>query len=295
MYCEVNPLVSVIIPTFNHATYLERALQSLIQQSYSHWEAIIVDNYSTDETEKVVSECLDSRINYLKFYNDGVIGASRNIGIRSANGAWIAFLDSDDWWHPDKLQEFHRRIGKNPDVFYHNLEVIRRTTSLRRRMIKSWQVKPPVQVDLLIRGNALATSSVVVRREILDKVALFSESHSIIACEDYNLWLKIAGVTNGFLYCNRILGYYTDHEESVSRSRDMSLPYKHAIVPFVHTLNSSQRKYVEAKINYQRLIYAYRKSDFKLVIDCAYQSIFNGPVLNRVKSFLIYCVSLIRN
>ena len=158
---QIAPLVSVVIPTFNHGHYLGRALQSLIDQSYHDWEAIVIDNYSTDNTEDVISGFSDKRINYFKFHNNGVIGASRNVGIRAAKGKWIAFLDSDDWWHPGKLAEFHGRSEKNLDVFYHELEVMRPSNSWRRSFIGSWQVKSPVQIDLLIRGNALATSSVL--------------------------------------------------------------------------------------------------------------------------------------
>jgi glycosyltransferase involved in cell wall biosynthesis len=291
---RIAPLVSVVIPTFNHGHYLGRALQSIIDQSYTNWEAIVVDNHSTDNTVEVISSFSDRRINYLKFHNNGVIGASRNAGIKVAKGEWIAFLDSDDWWHPDKIKEFHGQTGKNLDVFYHELEVMRPSNSWRRRFIGSWQVRPPVQIDLLLRGNALATSSVVVRREILNRTSLFSESHSMIACEDYNLWLQFGGVTNRFLYCPRVLGYYTDDGSGMSR-RDMSAPYRHAIASFVHNLDSSQKKYVEARVNYQKLRYAYLNKDYVFVIGAAFEAIANGPLLIRVKSIALFFLSVMKS
>ena len=91
-----TPLVSVVIPTYNHARYLARALQSVLDQTYTNWEAIVIDNHSTDNTDEVMASFADSRITLLKIHNNGVIAASRNIGIRAANSEWITFLDSDD-------------------------------------------------------------------------------------------------------------------------------------------------------------------------------------------------------
>jgi glycosyltransferase involved in cell wall biosynthesis len=291
---QISPLVSVVIPTFNHGHYLGRALQSVINQSYTNWEAIVIDNHSTDNTDEVIFGFSDKRISYLKFQNNGVIGASRNAGIKVAKGEWIAFLDSDDWWHPDKLKEFHGQTGKNLDVFYHELEVMRPSNSWRRGFIDSWQVRSPVQIDLLMRGNALATSSVVVRREILNRTSLFNESHSMIACEDYNLWLQLGGVTNRFHYCPKVLGYYMDDGSGMSR-RDMSAPYKHAIASFMHSLNSSQKKYVEARVDYTKLRYAYLNKDYVFVIGSALETIANGPVLIRVKSIALFFLSVMKS
>lgn len=288
---QISTLVSVVIPTFNHGQYLGRALQSLINQSYTNWEAIVIDNHSTDNTDEVIFGFADKRISYFKLHNNGVIGVSRNAGIKVAKGEWIAFLDSDDWWHPEKLKEFHGKTRKNFDVFYHELEVIRPGNSWRRRFIGSWQVKSPVQIDLLIRGNAIATSSVVVRREILNRTSLFSESHSMIACEDYFLWLLLAELTNHFYYCPKVLGYYMDDGKGMSR-RDMSNPYKHAVEPFVYKLNSSQRKCVYARVNYQKLRYAYLNKDYTFTSRSAIKLILNGPILIRLKSLIMYLISL---
>src|SRR5687767_4383972 len=94
------PLVSVIIPTYNHAPFLREALESLIAQDFRDWEALVVNNYSTDDTLEVVRSFDDRRIRVENFRNNGVIGASRNLGIRLSRGKYIAFLDSDDKWYP---------------------------------------------------------------------------------------------------------------------------------------------------------------------------------------------------
>ncbi len=94
-------LVSVVIPTYNHARFLGRALQSVMDQTYKNWEVIIIDNHSQDNTDEIVEAFKDPRITLLKIHNNGVIAASRNMGIRAAKGEWIAFLDSDDHWYPN--------------------------------------------------------------------------------------------------------------------------------------------------------------------------------------------------
>lgn len=97
------PLVSVVIPTYNRANFLGRAIQSVLDQTYTNWEVIVIDNHSDDDTDTVMSRFMDSRISYLKIHNEGVISISRNLGIQVAKGELIAFLDSDDWWDTNKL------------------------------------------------------------------------------------------------------------------------------------------------------------------------------------------------
>ena len=95
-------LFSIIIPTYNRANEIGRCLSSVINQSYSNWEAIVVDNYSSDDTENIVKDFNDNRIRYYKNHNYGIIAVSRNFGIDRAKGSWICFLDSDDSWKYDE-------------------------------------------------------------------------------------------------------------------------------------------------------------------------------------------------
>ena len=112
------PFVSIIIPTYNHGHYLNRALQSVFDQTYNNWEIIVIDNHSTDETSKVVAKFFGPSTTYLKINNSGIIAKSRNMGIKAAKGEWIAFLDSDDWWAPEKLQVFHNHVSEKVDLIY---------------------------------------------------------------------------------------------------------------------------------------------------------------------------------
>jgi glycosyltransferase involved in cell wall biosynthesis len=240
------PLVSVVIPTYNHARYLGCALQSVLDQTYSNWEAIVIDNHSTDNTDEVMAGFADPRITYLKIHNNGVIAASRNAGIRAAKGEWIAFLDSDDWWATDKLTTCLAQSNDQIDLIYHGMAIVSSTSSfLKRKKIKSWQVKKPVIIDLLLRGNPIVNSSVVVRKTVLERIGGMNESVDMAAAEDYNTWLGISEISDRFSYIPNLLGNYLTHTQSIS-NKDMSIPTKNACIPFMNYLNENQLLKVES-------------------------------------------------
>ena len=124
MNLKSTPFISIIIPTYNHANFLAKALESVINQTYRNWEAIVIDNHSTDGTSEIINKYKDTRIHYLKISNDGIIAKSRNLGINVAKGKWIAFLDSDDYWTEDKLEICIKNIDDEVDFVYHKLEII---------------------------------------------------------------------------------------------------------------------------------------------------------------------------
>lgn len=253
----VTPLISVVIPTYNHARFLGRALQSVLNQTYPNWEAIVIDNHSTDSTDKIMASFADQRITYLKIHNNGVIATSRNAGIRVAKGEWIAFLDSDDWWSLDKLQVCFDSINDNVDLVYHDMEIVSEKPLLfRRKMTKSWQVKKPVLVDLLTKGNAIVNSSVVVRKCLLEKIGGICDDVKMISAEDYNTWLCISLLSDGFKYLAVRLGYYLQHGQNISGT-DKSLFVRHAVAELIPLLDRKDKikhevimRYAKGRFNY---------------------------------------------
>ncbi|EDZ59696.1 glycosyltransferase [Candidatus Pelagibacter sp. HTCC7211] len=274
---KFKPLVSIIIPTFNHADYLNKALQSVLHQTYTNWEAIVIDNHSTDDTGKVIARFNDHRIKYLKIQNYGVIAKSRNIGIKSAKGDWVAFLDSDDSWTSDKLKTCIENINNQIDLIYHDLEVTSdRQIFFKGKINKSRQLKKPILIDLLVNGNVISNSSVIVRKKVLTKIGLIEENKDLIAAEDYNTWLKISKFTDQFLYIPKKLGYYYIHHEGVSR-RNMSMPTQKATQDFLCILNNKQKKKLEANIKYisgrfNYLNFNYKQAKKDLVFVLRYSS-----------------------
>lgn len=204
------PRVSVVIPTYNRAADIGRCLDSLIRQTYRDFEVVICDDGSTDRTREVAASYADRLdITYHWDENFGGPARPRNTGLRLARGAYVAFLDSDDWWCSEKLALSVARLEAGADIVYHDLYAVRST---RQRILwakkRTFPLKRPIYADLLRKGNVLPNSSVVVRAEMIRRVGGFSEDRGLIAWEDYDAWLRMAQVTDRFERINRPLGYY---------------------------------------------------------------------------------------
>lgn len=121
----MNDLVSIIMPSYNTAAYIKQSIESVLKQSYTNWELIIVDDCSSDNTDEVVKSINDVRVKYLKNEKNSGAALSRNRALREAKGRWIAFLDSDDLWMSEKLEKQIRFMEKNGYYFsYTNYEEI---------------------------------------------------------------------------------------------------------------------------------------------------------------------------
>ncbi len=213
----MTPLVSVVIPTYNRARDLERALKSVVGQTYSSWETIVVDNHSSDETDDLVNSFREARIKLIKIRNNGVVAASRNLGIRHAAGEYVAFLDSDDWWMSEKLTESIDYLERGADVVYHDMFLVKRYGQIFFwRGNRGRDLKSPVFQDLIVNGNALMNSSVVARKRVLQAIGSLSEDPALIAIEDCDAWLRIARITDRFTKVPKTLGYYWVGGEKLS-------------------------------------------------------------------------------
>jgi glycosyltransferase involved in cell wall biosynthesis len=202
------PRIAVVIPTYNRAADLRRALDSVLRQTLAEFECLVVDNHSTDDTDAVVASFADPRLRLLKIHNRGSVAASRNLGVAQARAEFVAFLDSDDWWTPDKLALSLQALEAGADVVYHDLRIVARESSRGWRISRTRVLHPPALDDLLGEGNGINLSSVVLRRELLLAVDGFSEDTALIATEDFDAWVRIARRSNAFVRIPRALGYY---------------------------------------------------------------------------------------
>jgi len=295
---KFTPLVSIVIPTYNHAKFISKALKSVIDQTYKNWEAIIIDNESVDETYKLVNDFNDSRIKYFKISNDGVIAKSRNLGIKEAKGDWIAFLDSDDWWTKDKLEVCISKIGKNTDLIYHAHEYVNKSKSFfKKKIIRGRQLKKPILNDLLIgtitKGTQVSNSSVIVRKNILIKIGGLNENKILVGSDDYDTWLRIAEITDQFLYINQKLSYYLLHDTNTTR-KDMSIPQRLVVKDFMHLFNNQQKLNLEVKLRYISGSYNYLNNNYeKAKKDCKFV-IRNGLPHLKLRSLLKLILMMFR-
>jgi glycosyltransferase involved in cell wall biosynthesis len=211
-----KPLFSIIIPTYNHAHLIKKCLDSVISQTFKNWEAIIVNNFSEDNTIKIVESYNDPRIRLINNANNGVIAVSRNKGITEAQGEWICFLDSDDWWKPNKLVICLKYTGQY-EFLYHDNEIYYSNKPTKKRNLcgRSLNLKNPY-LDMLLNGNPCINSSVVVKRSVINAVGLIDEDKRLIAVEDFDYWLRIARYTKRFKYIHELLGYYYIGESNIS-------------------------------------------------------------------------------
>jgi glycosyltransferase involved in cell wall biosynthesis len=246
-----TPLISIIIPTYNRADLIGKAIQSILNQSYINWELIVVDNYSNDNTKDIISAFNDNRILMVSTPRTGSVAASRNLGVLHSNGEWIAFLDSDDWWFPKKLEFVCKNIQKEPDLIYHDLQIVTiDETPLNRKKTKGRELKEPVYLDLLLNGNGISLSSVVVRKEILLRVDGMDESPKLFAVEDYDTWLRIAQITNKFRYINKVLGAYRLHDGNIGKINNFQY-LSNALEHHLEPLNLRQLRRFQSLYVYQ--------------------------------------------
>ncbi|MFZ0450598.1 MAG: glycosyltransferase [Desulfatiglandaceae bacterium] len=182
-------LVSVIIPTFNRANRVKRAVSSVLFQTYEDYELIVVDDGSTDGTLDGL-EVFSGRIRYLTHGSNQGVSAARNTGIRASTGPYLAFLDSDDYWLPEKLALQMDFFRKSPEIHACQTEEIwirhgRRVNPRKKHLKPSGEI-----FELSLRRCLVSPSAVILERSLLEDIGLFDES--LPACEDYDLWLRIA-------------------------------------------------------------------------------------------------------
>jgi len=204
---NVSPVITIVIPTYNHADFLREALTSVLLQTYSDWEVIVLNNYSEDDTVEVVRSFGDPRIRLENFRNNGVIGASRNRGILLAKGRYIAFLDSDDTWYPDKLKNCLLYLEAGADLVGHALQY----RGGREGVLYCGPERHATFDAMLDKGSCIVPSSTIVRKEVLESVGGFSEDPALVTSEDYHLWLRLAKAEIGMKFSREVLGEYRVH------------------------------------------------------------------------------------
>ena len=188
---DATPLVSVIVPTYNRALVLPRAVESALGQSYPNTEIIIVDDRSTDGTPELLAQYTAARdIRVIHNERRHNAAGARNSGIEASNGELIAFLDSDDAWRPDKLLHQVSRLTTSPSTVGAIYSSVEAFYPGGKTFTTPAELSGNIYRELLVRNRIGSASRLMVRRSVLDDVGLFDEAFNTL--EDWELVLRIA-------------------------------------------------------------------------------------------------------
>ena len=207
-----SPPISVIIPTFNRAHLLPRSIDSLLSQTLSAHSVVIVDDGSTDGTENLVCEKYPE-ITYLKQNNLGV-SAARNAGIAATSDEWLAFLDSDDEWLPEKLQCQMDALEAEPEMMVCHTDEIWIRNGKHVNPMKKHNKHGGWIFDKCLPLCCISPSSVIIHRSVLDEIGFFDQS--LPACEDYDLWLRVASSYPVLYISEKLVVKHGGHQDQLS-------------------------------------------------------------------------------
>ena len=207
------PEIAVIIPTYNRISFLERAINSVLDQSCSVNQIIVIDDGSTDDTKKVIKTKYP-QVTYIHQKNQGV-SVARNRGIIETDCEWICFLDSDDTWHKNKIQKQKQKIKENSEMlFCHTNEIWHQHGKILNQQKKHKKFGGYI-FKRCLPFCIISPSSVIINKEVFDKIGFFDEK--LPACEDYDLWLRICS-KYPVSFINEALTYkYGGHSDQLSR------------------------------------------------------------------------------
>jgi len=232
-----TPTVSIVVTTFNRVDFLSETIDSILGQTYTDFEIIIVDNMSKDGTEEYVTSLGDPRIRYYRNANKGIIAVNRNLGIQMSRGKYIALCDDDDLWVTDKLHKQISIMETKPDVAlcYTNAESFD-----GGRVVDKAMVKHAIKRNYffcLLRSNYIPNSSVLIRSNVFQKLGLLNVDSSIF--EDYEMWLRIAKEFPIYGIEDALIRYRL-HANNMAGSRSMAtLRAMRTIKGLNHKLNIS--------------------------------------------------------
>lgn len=220
---------SVIIPTYNRVEFILLAIRSVLLQSYKNFELIVVNDGSTDETEKVVATIKDDRLRYV-YIENSERGKARNTGVQMATGDYVTFLDSDDQLYDDYLEEALKGLQKHNYIpFYHQAYEIRSYVKFSDRLVHNYHNR---DVRFLVKGNPLSCLGVFIRRAEAIQFP-FNEDRELSGSEDWELWLRLSanfGLRRGKKICACLIlhddrSVYQIEEKRLVKRKQLAIDY----------------------------------------------------------------------
>ncbi len=191
---NINPKITVVIPSYNRSTLVCRAIKSILRQDYQDFELIIVDDCSRDNTKEIIKPLTNEKIKYIRHSKRKGLAATRNTGIRLSKGEYIAFLDDDDEWMPSKLNKQINYFLKCSDsvgavycLYYEQFDYL----NYRRKVPGSEMRSGNIYNALLNGWCPRISSSIMLRKKVFEECGCFDEN--VLTFEDYDFWLRVSG------------------------------------------------------------------------------------------------------
>lgn len=271
------PKVSVVIPTYNRADYLQEAIDSVLAQAYTDYEIIVLDDGSTDNTKEALAHYKD-KIKYFYQENRGPT-AAKNSGMQKARGEYIAFLDDDDLWLPEKLAKQVEALDNNQKLAFVCSGSYVIDSSGQR--IDEWKKVTQNQETFsnLYEANFVFTLTVMIRRKCLAATGLFDENLSIV--QDYDLWLRLAK-RYPFAYIALPLAQYRKHDSNVTKNIPQRLKEHLRIVnkkEIAGDLSFIKRRIRTAKVYILFAATYYAAKNFKKAGICYLNAVLTFPFI----------------
>ena len=212
--------ISIILGTYNNANFLPGVMECIRAQTFHDYEFIIVDNGSTDNTAEVVKNYTWDKVVYVKQNNTGSIAGSRNGGIRVARGEYVSFIDTDDYWMPNKLAETVNVLEQYPQIDFHSHGFIvvdeQDQVFNQSKLIRFNGLKEGIHLDILRNGNFIAGSATTVRTKKIKDMGGFDECTKYRHAEDFNTWLNLALDDTVFYLHSDYLAKILFHRDNLS-------------------------------------------------------------------------------
>src|SRR5579872_6073093 len=189
----MQPFITIVIPTYNRLPLVRQAIESVLRQTYGNWELIIVDDGSGDDTVKTIRSIPDSRIRVLELPHCGNIAVLRNTGVKAGSGKWLAFLDSDDIWVPQKLEMQLRTMQAGHRWSYGRFELMNEKMQPipnkdgKYRAFSGWIIR-----EVLTCEASVNIGTLIVERSLFNEVGCFNPESRLICREDYEFVLRLA-------------------------------------------------------------------------------------------------------
>ena len=277
---------SIIIPTYNNAYFLKKAIDSIQKQSDNNFELIVIDNHSTDETSQIIDKSKINNLVYKKIKNSGIIAKSRNLGIEISKGDWIMFLDSDDSFYKNKINFYNNNLSNNFDLACN----LKKIVNLDKGTSKVWRHgsnKKQLYASMLMSGNKFITSASVIKKDFIKKNNIFfNEKKDFVTAEDYDFFLNVTLKGARVKFYNEILGehsYYTGSQSSnyILHKNAVQNVLKHHVFEIQNFSQEKEKlwKKLQWRFNIMDFTKEFKEKSYMKSIRYLLNAIFSSPLM----------------